>query len=213
MQYSHSLIFFRHSYFSAMVNKFVPPTSSSSPSIPLQTSSSVSSSEQQTYPSHNNIEELYNKNINIETIGVNRNLNKKPNTFWKHKNTVSHKEGNYFPQHYHHTMKGGAIVVDLLSAFGLLHNISVHEPNVVLRPGAHSAAPAAVFSSSQVISESTARNVRLDLNHLSNWMYGDGSSSNVSSFSPLFLPLFLLFIFTILKFSTLRFKFKFHPSQ
>ena len=84
MQYSHSLIFFRHSYFSAMVNKFVSPTSSSSPSIPLQTSSSVSSSEQQTYPSHNNIEELYNKNINIETIGVNRNLNKKPNVTWSY---------------------------------------------------------------------------------------------------------------------------------
>jgi hypothetical protein len=163
-----------------MVNKFVPPTSSSLPSITLQTSSSVSNSEQQTYPSHNNIEELYNKTINIETNGVNRNLNKRPRTLLKYKNTVSHQEGNYPPQQYHHTMKGGAIVVDLLSAFGLLHNISVHEPNVVLRPGAHSAAPAAVFSSSQFVSDSTARNVRLDLNHLSHWMYGDGSSSNVS---------------------------------
>ena len=182
MQYSLIYVFLV-STFSAMVNNVVPPTSSSSPSITLQTSSSVSNSEQQTYPSHNNIEELYNKSIDFETIGVNRNINNRPRRFVKYKSTVSHQDSNNSPKQYPHTMKGGAIVVDLLSAFGLLHNISVHEPNVVLKPGAHSAAPAAVFSSSQVVSDSTTRNVRLDLNLLSSWMYGDGSSNMVSNTS------------------------------
>ena len=61
-----------------MVNNVVPPTSSSSPSIPLHTSSSVSNSEQQTYPSHNIIEEVYHKNINTEKDSFNRHFNKNP---------------------------------------------------------------------------------------------------------------------------------------
>ena len=157
-----------------MVNNFVPPTLSSSP-VALNTlsSSKVSNSEQPTHPSIN-IGEQNRRNI--------RNSHRKEFIkSYKHSrnfvtyDTVSQQE-THSSQQSHHTMRGGAIVVDLLSAFGLLHNISVHEPNVVLRPGAHSAAPAALFLSPPVISSSTLRNVRLDFHQFIHWRNKDGES-------------------------------------
>ena len=161
-----------------MVNNSVPPTSSSS--IPLHTlsSSSVSNSEQQSHPSNNNGERHHSrKNINIHTKTYIRNLNQRPRNLLKAH--ITSQQRPYFSEH--HTMGGGAIVVDLLSAFGLLHNISVHEPSVVLRPGAHSAAPAALFSSSTVVSGSAIRHVRLDLNNLKYKQYNAGASRSSSS--------------------------------
>ena len=169
-----------------MVNNLVPSIpSSSSSSIPLHklSSSTVSNSEQQTHPSNNIVEgRPSGNNINIHEKIFNRHLNQQPiNHLEAHS---SHKQQRTYSTRPsdHHSMRGGEpTVVDLLSAFGLLHNISVHEPNVVLRPGAHSSAPAAVFSSSNAVSGSAIRHVRLDLNNFQNNQHDTGASRGRSS--------------------------------
>ena len=97
----------------------------------------------------------------------------------RYQKVSSSHEPNTASNSNHHTMRGGEFIVDLLSAFGILHNISSHEPNIVLRPGAHSSAPAALFSSSyHSDSGSTGlRNVRLDLYNSMNMNYPFRSQS------------------------------------
>ena len=154
-QISCKNVFITTVYFfvSAMVDTLKHPSESSlTNSVPLLhtlSSSSVSSSEQQTHPSHN-IESHSNPNINIHNhhqirLSTNSKRSKKDLRYQK---VSSSHEPNTASNSNHHTMRGGEFIVDLLSAFGILHNISVHEPNIVLRPGAHSSAPAALFSSS-----------------------------------------------------------------
>ena len=167
-----------------MVDTLKHPTESSlTNSVPILhtlSSSSVSSSEQQTHPSHK-IESHSNPNINShiyhqKRLSTNSKRSKKDLRYQK---VSSSHEPNTASNSNHHTMRGGEFVVDLLSAFGILHNISVHEPNIVLRPGAHSSAPAALFSSSyQSDSGSTGlRNVRLDVNKFYNMDYPFRSQS------------------------------------
>ena len=154
-----------------MVNNLVPPTSESSSSISLHlpSSSSVSNNGHQTHPSIHK-EDFSNHGIKKHYKKFNANHINARNVPLNDK--FSH-QGDHIKSphnHYHDTMAGGALIVDLLSAFGLLHNISVHEPNVVLRPGPHSAAPAAVFAfPATLIPGTSPRNVRLDLNDIENW--------------------------------------------
>ena len=156
-----------------MVNNLVPPTSESSNSISLHlpSSSSVSNNGHQTHPSINK-EDSSNHGINIKKHYRKFNANHINARNVPLNDKFSH-QGDHIKSphnHYHDTMAGGALIVDLLSAFGLLHNISVHEPNVVLRPGPHSAAPAAVFAfPTTLIPGTSPRNVRLDLNDIENW--------------------------------------------
>ena len=171
-----------------------PSESSSAHSVPLLhtlSSSSVTNSEQQPHPSHN-IESYSNQNTNShthhhKTYSTNSKRSKKSLTYQK---VSSSHEPHRASSSHHYTMRGGGFVVDLLSAFGILHNISVHEPNVVLRPGAHSSAPAALFSSSYQSDSGSLglRDVRLDLSNFKNEGYSFRSqstspiSNNVSTY-------------------------------
>lgn len=169
----------------AMVNNIRPPPESSlTQQIQLShtvSSSSVSNSEQQPHPSHN-IDNYSNQNIDRHTHHLkiqSTNLKRQKKSLIYQEDSSSHKP-NRASQPNRHTMRAGAFVVDLLSAFGIFHNISVHEPNVVLRPGAHSSAPAAFFSSSYQSNSGSfaSRNVRL---HLDSFKSGEFSSTSQSS--------------------------------
>ena len=168
--------FYIHCSVSAMVNNLRHPPASSltHPLLPTLSSSSVTNSELHSHPSHN-IETHSNQNSNNLLClkeSLDKNLRRPKKSFRYQKVSSSHEPERASRPH-HHTMRGGGLAVDLLSAFGILHNISVHEPNVVLRPGAHSSSPAALFSSSYQSDSGTeiSRNVRLDLRSLNYWEY------------------------------------------
>lgn len=169
----------------AMVNNIRPPPESSlTQQIQLShtsSSSSVSNSEQQPHPSHN-IDSYSYQNIDSHTHHpkIQSTNHKRQKKSLIYQQVSSSHEPNSAPQPNRRTMRAGAFVVDLLSAFGIFHNISVHEPNVVLRPGAHSSAPAAFFSSSYQSDSGSvgSRNVRL---HLESFKSGEFSSTSQSS--------------------------------
>ena len=75
-------------------------------------------------------------------------------------------------------MMGRTAIVDLLSAFGLFHNISIHEPGVVLQPGPHSSAPAALFSTSV-----QPRSLQLEFSKIESMQFDASYSSDSSASS------------------------------
>lgn len=59
--------------------------------------------------------------------------------------------------------------VDLLSALGIIHNVSVHQGHVTLQPGPHSVTPSAFFSETHHSDRESKRHVRYDFKPFTSW--------------------------------------------